>query len=109
MPYVDPNLVVSPKVNWSLIKVLRNGEVHGQGDADAALAVGKWDGDDGRGPQSVLAMRWNGSNSRATGVGTPQSRGLPTWFIVPSWMNNAIMNSGVIPEAEEPFVRALLG
>jgi hypothetical protein len=108
MAYIDPNTVISPKANWSLIKVLRNGEVHGNGDGDASLAIGKWDSYDGDGPQSVFALRWNGSKADATGVGNPQSRGLPTWFVVPSWLNEAIIQSGTIPEADKPFVTALL-
>ena len=108
MAYVDPNSVVSPKANWSLIKVLRNGETHGKGDGDASLAIGKWDNLDGNGPESVFAVRWNGEKAAASGVGSPQSRGLPTWFIVPWWMNDAILNSDLIPEADMPFVKALL-
>lgn len=108
MAYIDPNKVVSPKANWSLIKVLRDGETHGKGDGDASLAIGKWDDLDGDGPRSVFAMRWNGSDARDSGVGNPQSRGLPTWFIVPQWMNDAIIKSGMISEADMPFVTALL-
>jgi hypothetical protein len=108
MAYIDPSKVVSPKANWSLIKVLRNGETHGKGDGDASLAIGKWDSHEGDGPESVFAMRWNGVKAEATGVGSPQSRGLPTWFIVPWWMNAAIIDSGLIPEADKPFVTALL-
>ncbi len=108
MAFVDPNTVVSPKNNWSLIKVLRNGETHGKGDGDASLAIGKWDNLDGRGPNSVFALRWNGSASDASGVGNPQSRGLPTWFIVPKWMNDAILQSGMISESDMPFVTALM-
>lgn len=108
MTYVDPSKVVSPKANWSLIKVLRNGEEHGKGDGDAALAIGHWDDLEGDGPIPVFAMRWNGSKAQATGVGNPQSRGLPTWFIVPHWMNDAILQGGLIPESEKPLVAALI-
>lgn len=108
MAYIDPNTVVSPKASWSLIKVLRNGETPGKGDGDASLAIGKWDDHDGNGPQSVFAMRWNGTKAAKTGVGNPQSRGLPTWFVVPWWMNAAIIDSGLIADADKPFVTALL-
>lgn len=108
MAYMDPAKVVSPKANWTLIKVLRNGEINGQGDDDAALAIGHWDEGLGDGPYPVLAMRWNGRNKDKTGVGNPQSRGLPTWFIVPCWMNKAIIDSDLIPPAEKPLVAALL-
>ena len=108
MAYVDPKIVVSPKANWSLIKVLRNGEENGQGDDDASLAIGKWDDLEGLGPQTVFAMRWNGTKNQPNGVGNPQSRGLPTWFIIPWWMNDAIIASGSISDADMPFVTALL-
>jgi hypothetical protein len=108
MAYIDPNSVVSPKASWSMIKVLRNGEVHGEGDGDASLAIGKWDDLAGDGPESVFAMRWNGTSEEETGVGNPQSRGLATWFVIPGWMNDAIIKSGLISEADMPFVTALL-
>lgn len=109
MSYIDPNLVVSPKDSWTLIKVLRNGEVPGNGDGDAAIAIGKWIADDGEGPKTVLAVRWNGYSGHATGVGSPQSRGLPTWFILPEWMYDAILDSDLIPEEHLSLVKALLG
>ena len=107
MAYIDPNEVVSPKANWTLIKVLRNGEVDGKGDGDAALAIGKWNNWDGDGPSSVFALRWNGLKSEERGVGNPQSRGLPTWFIVPWWLNDTIMKSDLIAASDLPFVKAL--
>ena len=41
----------------------------------SSLAIGRWDN------KPVLAMRWNGGKDSP--IGNPQSRGLPTWFIVP--------------------------
>jgi hypothetical protein len=69
--YIPPSEVVSPRQHWSLIAVLHDG-----GPGDSALAIGRWDN------QPVLAMRWNG-NDKDSPIGNPQSRGLPTWFIVP--------------------------
>lgn len=102
MVYVDPKTVDSPRANWKLIEVLRNGDINGRGDNDAALAIGEWDG------ERVFAVRWNGTNKEARGVGSPQSRGLPTWFIVPWWMNKAILESDVIPESKRSLVAALM-
>ena len=104
MAYVDPKTVVCPKANWSLIKVLRFGDRDEKGEDNASLAVGNWDSFDDKGPRPVFAMRWNGSGKDTPGVGNPQSRGLPTWFIVPDWMQQAIFDSGLIPEADMPFV-----
>lgn len=69
--YTPPNEVTSPKLFWSLIDVLDPGAA-----GEAALALGRWDG------KAFLAMRWNGDNV-GNPIGNPQSRGLPTWFILP--------------------------
>jgi hypothetical protein len=74
--YIKPTDVHAPKRHWSLIHVLFDG-----GEATAAnlsassLAIGRWDN------KPVLAMRWNGNEENP--LGNPQSRGLPTWFVVP--------------------------
>ena len=70
--YIPPSDVTSPRLSWSLIAILDPGVAEG-----AALALGRWDG------QPVLAMRWNGDNV-GNPIGNPQSRGLPTWFILPA-------------------------
>jgi hypothetical protein len=71
MAYVDPNTVLSPKNVWDLGKVVLN-----TGEGGWSAAEGKWDS------RPVMALRWNGS-ANDTGVGSPQSRGYPTWFIIP--------------------------
>jgi hypothetical protein len=48
------------------------------------LALGRWDN------RPVLAMRWNGNDNNP--IGNPQSRGLPTWFIVPGRFNVALVS-----------------
>jgi hypothetical protein len=69
-PYVKPSEVHAPKRLWSLVEVLFDG-----GEGESALAIGRWEN------KPVLAMRWNGD--KESPLGNPQSRGLPTWFIVP--------------------------
>ena len=71
--YVKPQDVHSPKSQWTLVHVLFDG---GPGPTGSSLAIGRWDN------EPVLAMRWNGSEENP--LGNPQSRGLPTWFIVPA-------------------------
>ena len=100
--YIDPVTVISPKANWSLIEVIRNG-----GPGDAALAIGTWKYEDGR-TKRCLASRWNGEG-KGPGVGNPQSRGVATWFILPSWMNETILAGDVIPAEKRALVAALLG
>jgi hypothetical protein len=68
--FPQPEDVTAPKLHWSLIKVLYNG-----GPEEYSVAVGKWDN------EPCLAIRWNACEWRP--VGNPQSRGLPTWFILP--------------------------
>ena len=97
MAYVDPKSVASPRAHWKLIDVLYNG-----GEDDAALAIGEWDG------ERRLAMRWNGAETRA-GLGNPQSRGLPTWFMLPNWSEDAALQCAVIPKAKLNLAKALLG
>ena len=101
MAYVDPKTVDSPRAHWKLIEVLRNGERDGQGEDDAALAIGEWDG------VRRLAMRWNGSG-KGPGVGNPQSRGVATWFVLPKWMDDVVLESDVIPEPKRVLAKALM-
>jgi hypothetical protein len=68
--YIKPSDVHAPKRFWSLVHVLFDG-----GAGDSSLAIGRWEN------RPVLAMRWNGDKDNP--LGNPQSRGLPTWFIVP--------------------------
>jgi hypothetical protein len=68
--YIKPFDVHAPKRFWSLVEVLFDG-----GEGESSLAIGRWEN------KPVLAMRWNGD--KESPLGNPQSRGLPTWFIVP--------------------------
>jgi hypothetical protein len=77
--YVSPTEVISPKRQWTLVTIL-----YDRGEENGALALGRWEG------EPVVAMRWNGSDSNP--IGNPQSRGLPTWFIVPQEFRTAILN-----------------
>lgn len=70
--HIPASEVISPKNHWSLIAV-----VDDRGAGEIAVALGKWD------HSPVLAMRWNGDGEEHS-IGNPQSRGLPTWFILPA-------------------------
>lgn len=74
MAYVDPQTVVSPKSLIATVDVLYNsGPGRGWSWSVARLEY------DGR---ERIGIRWNGSEEEA-GIGNPQSRGRPTWFVVP--------------------------
>jgi len=65
-----------------------------------AVALGLWDG------RPVLAMRWNGTDSNPTGH--PQSRGFPTWFIIPEKFRKSIQEN-LSPESQARVQRFFAG
>lgn len=73
---VKPEEVMSPKSRLrGPIEVLVPG-----GEGSFSVARFKWDG------VPAVGIRWNGEaddGSGARDAGNPQSRGLPTWFILP--------------------------
>jgi hypothetical protein len=75
--YIKPADVHAPKRHWSLIHVLFDGgeDAPKNPSPPSSLAIGRWDN------RPVLAIRWNGNDENP--LGNPQSRGLPTWFILP--------------------------
>ncbi len=80
MSYIPPSLVLSPKASISDLRVLHDG-----GAGNWALASMKWNGD------PAYGMRWNGSSHKEGSiVGNPQSRGIPTWFILPDGIGEVI-------------------
>lgn len=85
--YVKPGDVHAPKRHWQLFHVVFDGGDKGhpraQKNSAVSLAIGRWDG------RPVLAIRWNGTKDNP--LGNPQSRGLPTWFIIPDQYVQAIL------------------
>ena len=80
MSYVDPHKVTSPKDHWKRGTVLYNKN-------GWSAAEGEWKEEETW--EKVLAIRWNGTGKRK-GKGQPQSRGYPTWFIVPEEIEGAL-------------------
>ncbi len=76
--YIKPETVVSPKSMFKLVEVLYDG-----GAGDYALSIGFW------GNELTLFLRWSGTEDSP--IGNPQSRGLPTWMVVPSDLHPAIL------------------
>jgi hypothetical protein len=83
--YIPPEEVDSPKSGISEIEVLYDG---GSSDPDEefhwSAATFNWYGD------KALGIRWNGYRGKE--VGNPQSRGRPTWFIIPDELTEVIIN-----------------
>lgn len=89
--YMDPKGVLTPKSMISgKIEVLVD-----RGEWAWSLCRLTWDG------KPRLGMRWNGS-FRDRSMGNPQSRGKPTWFILPEEMEPVILKAvedGALDEA----------
>jgi hypothetical protein len=97
---MKPEDVHAPKKHWSLIAVLEDNVKDERSGHTCALAVGRWD------TQPVLGMRWNGHENQP--LGNPQSRGLPTWFIVPSQFNEAVLKMGGLSPDKVRLARTFL-
>ncbi len=106
--YIRPTDVHAPRRRWSLICVLFDGgpsdpEKGAKGHHNSSpnsLAIGRWDN------EPVLAMRWNGNETNP--LGNPQSRGLPTWFIVPEQHWTQILEAYKLSDDQINFARNFL-
>lgn len=78
MAYIDPETVVSPRNRIESVEVLYN-----QGEWSVARL--EFDGDEG------VGIRWNGREDEP-GIGNPQSRGRPTWFVIPKELSGVILD-----------------
>jgi hypothetical protein len=77
MEYITPNNVRSPKDSISDLEVVYDGGESGDEDQEGySICHMTWE--DGK---SRMGIRWNGNEKGP--VGNPQSRGIPTWFILP--------------------------
>jgi hypothetical protein len=83
MPYTNPATVRSPKDRVKDVEVIFD---KGPKEGSWSIAKLKFDGTE------AVGIRWNGDDSRP-GVGTPSSRSNPTWFIVPSEIADALVET----------------
>lgn len=70
MSYIPPADVISPRKSITNVRVLID-----EGEENFSLAELQWDGEE------RMGLRWNGSTDSP--IGNPQSRGIPTWFVLP--------------------------
>jgi hypothetical protein len=78
MAYIDPRTVLSPKNRVGSVDILYDG-----GPGHWSVARLEYDGEE------RVGMRWNGEED-AAGIGNPQSRGKPTWFVVPNELSTLV-------------------
>jgi hypothetical protein len=83
MAYIDPEHAVSPKGRVKDLRVVYNS---GRTPGSWSVATLKWD------EQPRVGLRWNGEQGEG-GKGNPQSRGNPTWFIVPEQISEEVLRA----------------
>ncbi len=98
MAYIKPEQARSPREHWTLIQVLVDQGESSEKEGRWSLAVGEWDG------ERRLAVRWNGTKDRP--AGNPQSRGMPTWFVLPPEFEEPLMS--IVPPGKIALAEALL-
>jgi hypothetical protein len=81
--YIDPKTVLSPRGSVSSVEVVFN---TGPGGQSWSIARLMWE------DQPAVGIRWNGEDGNERGVGTPQARGNPTWFIVPAELADCVLS-----------------
>jgi len=87
MNYINPSMVTSPKASISNLKVVYDGDAQGAGEGEWvgwSIATFDWNG------EPSVGARWNGSDGN---VGNPQSRGVPTWFVLPGPLAEAALKA----------------
>ncbi len=89
--YIEPKDVKSPRRHFTLVAILDDGKTldNPTGEDSVSMSIGRWKSPDGS-EEPVLGIRWNGNN--ANPIGNPQSRGLPTWFVVPQHLRQMIFD-----------------
>jgi hypothetical protein len=90
MAYISPETVQSPKGRVADIDVLYD---KGPSPQSWSIAKLKWDGMD------AVGIRWNGDSDHL--VGTPQSRGKATWFIVPPEIVDTVVRAAAALKEEK--------
>jgi hypothetical protein len=86
---MNPRVVLSPKGAISDLVVLYDGgeQDYASNDAWRGWSIAELDWYE----TPRLAVRWNGSDAEGhSPLGNPQSRGIPTWFILPTPLEPAI-------------------
>jgi len=81
MSYIDPGTVLTPRDRVRSVHVLYNSGPRNGWSWSVALL--DFDGEE------HIGIRWNGSEDEP-GIGNPQSRGRPTWFVIPDELSDLV-------------------
>ena len=97
--YIDPRLVTSPKNKLSNLHVIVD-----DGANAHSVAIFNWEG------KKAVGVRWNGEKDNP--LGNPQSRGIATWFILPTpiaipYLEN-LVQAGSVSNVNLPIVQEYL-
>lgn len=87
MSYIDPSKVISPKSSVSAVRVIEDKK-----EGSFSIARLRYD------QREELACRWNGGDDEPSGH--PNSRGIPTWFLIPPQMREDVLE-GVFKRARK--------
>jgi hypothetical protein len=103
MSYIAPNAVTSPRRHLTLVAVLDDGRTDESptGEENVSVALCRWRNSDGA-EEPILGIRWNGSDTSP--LGNPQSRGLPTWFVIPAHLRRSILERLTLSDASRALV-----
>ena len=93
MSYIKPEVVKSPRERWHLFEVVLD-----EKEGDCAYALGEWDG------ARRIGFRWNGTKEKK--IGSPQSRGLPTWMILDEKLYEAVID--LLPSDKQDIAKMYL-
>ena len=70
--YIIPEDVLSPRDKVKNLEIIIKNDKE-----DYSIALLEYNGTE------CVGVRWNTTNEEKDNIGTPQSRGIPTWFILP--------------------------
>ena len=90
--FLNPKEILSPKGRVNNIDVLEETEFY-------TIVILEWDGKDS------LAVRWNPLKEEE--LGTPASRGVPTWFILPESIAKSYLKENLSKDEIKNSLRAL--
>jgi hypothetical protein len=79
MSYVEPAAVLSPRSSVRSVDV-----IYSTNNGGWSVARIGWENSES------VGIRWNGSDD-SPGIGSPQSRGNPTWFILPEELHEVVL------------------